>query len=50
MSWLEGPGISDVDVYHLAYRSNIPLFALAVVVTWWLSIRISNESDSVIGK
>ena len=50
MSWLEGPGISDVDVYHLAYRSNIPLFALAVVVTWWLSIRISNESDSAIGK
>ena len=50
MTLLEGPEISDIDVYHLAYRANIPLFALAVGVTWWLSLRISNDSDSIIGK
>ncbi len=50
MTWLEGPSISDIDVYHLAYRSNIPLFALAVGVTWWLSIQISRHSDSITGK
>jgi len=43
MSWFESSNRSDLDVYHLAYQSNIPLFALAVVVTAWLSIRIGKE-------
>ncbi len=43
MSWFESSNRSTLDVYHLAYQSNIPLFALAVAVTAWLSIRIGKE-------
>ena len=43
MSWFESSNRSDLDVYHLAYQSTIPLFALAVAVTAWLSIRIGKE-------
>lgn len=43
MSWFESSNRSTIDVYHLAYQSNIPLFALAVAVTAWLSIRIGKE-------
>jgi MFS family permease len=43
MAWFESSNRSNIEVYHLAYQSNIPLFALAVAVTAWLSIRIRKE-------
>jgi len=46
MTWFESRGMSDLDVYHYAYRSNIPLFALAVIVTWWLARSMRTESIS----
>ena len=46
MAWFESSNRNDVEVYHLAYQSNIPLFALAVAVTAWLSTRIRKEKLS----